>query len=109
MRLMFLFGCVGMAVVELLSSVTGVPWLIGGGFAVAFIALTMWYRRTSSKIAFWALTALLFLEHVPFYERPDATSVVVQLLAAVVALVGLVGAIGLLVNNRRAKRVAAPT
>ena len=112
MRQALIFGAVGTAVIEILSSVIlNVPWAIGGGFALAFLALTFWYTRNGSRVALWALTVLLFLEvvNVPFYERPDTKALILQIIGGLVALVGLVGGIGVIVQTRRDKRAEGLT
>jgi hypothetical protein len=108
MRQALIFGAVGTAVIEILSSlILNVPWVIGGGFALAFLALTFWYTRNGSRVALWGLAVLLFLEfvNVPFYERPDTKALILQVIAGLVALLGLVGAIGVIVQTRRDSRV----
>jgi hypothetical protein len=83
------------AVLEVVSVLAiNVPAVVGGGFAVLFLAGWYWLRRGGiGGIGLIGLLCLLELVGVPFYARPSTLHVVLQVAAVMLGLAGVIAAI----------------
>jgi hypothetical protein len=110
MSRVFWAGVIGIIAVEIASSLMlKVPWFVSGLMGALFAIFAFWYARRGTRAALIVLAVLFFLEliNVPFYERPDTTALVVELIGGVFAAVGLIGSVGLLLHARKESRETA--